>query len=108
MSDVEETPPQKAHLRKGWTTGTCAAAAARAAYEGLLTGTFPLSVTITLPGGARPSFVLAFEELAEGFARAGILKDAGDDPDVTHGALVIARVSHGPPRSGVAFRAGKG
>ncbi|MGH6848344.1 MAG: cobalt-precorrin-5B (C(1))-methyltransferase, partial [Methylocella sp.] len=48
------------------------------------------------------------EELGEKFARAGIIKDAGDDPDVTHGALVIARVSHGPPGSGVAFRAGEG
>ena len=66
------------------------------------------SVTITLPGGARPSFALAFEELGEDFARAGIIKDAGDDPDVTHGALVIARVSNGPPGSGVAFRAGEG
>ncbi len=77
MSGVEETPPQKAHLRKGWTTGTCAAAAARAAYEALLTGKFPESVTITLPGGAQPSFALAFEELGEDFARAGIIKDAG-------------------------------
>jgi cobalt-precorrin-5B (C1)-methyltransferase len=108
MSGVEETPHQKANLRKGWTTGTCAAAAARAAYEALLTGAFPLSVPITLPGGALPSFALAFEELGEGFARAGIVKDAGDDPDVTHGALIIARVSYGPQGSGVAFRAGEG
>jgi cobalt-precorrin-5B (C1)-methyltransferase len=108
MSGVEETPHQKANLRKGWTTGTCAAAAARAAYEALLTGVFPLSVPITLPGGARPSFALAFEQLGEGFARAGIVKDAGDDPDVTHGALIIARVSYGPQGSGVAFRAGEG
>lgn len=108
MSGVEETPPQKAHLRKGWTTGACATAAARAAYEVLLTGEFPESVTITLPGGKRPSFALALEELGEDFARAGIIKDAGDDPDVTHGALVIARVSNGPPGSGVAFRAGEG
>ena len=69
---------------------------------------FPPSVAVTLPGGARPSFALALEELGEGFARAGIIKDAGDDPDVTHGALVIARVSHGPPGSGVTFRAGEG
>jgi cobalt-precorrin-5B (C1)-methyltransferase len=108
MSGAEETPPQKANLRKGWTTGTCATAAARAAYEALLSGKFPESVTITLPGGARPSFALALEELGEGFARAGIIKDAGDDPDVIHGALIIARVSHGPPGSGVAFRAGEG
>jgi cobalt-precorrin-5B (C1)-methyltransferase len=108
MSGTEETRPQNACLRKGWTTGTCAAAAARAAYEALLTGTFPETVSVTLPGGARPSFALAFEELGEDFARAGIIKDAGDDPDVTHGALIIALVSHAPPGSGVAFRAGEG
>jgi cobalt-precorrin-5B (C1)-methyltransferase len=108
MSDPEEHPSRKANLRKGWTTGACAAAAARAAYEALVRGQFPGTVGITLPGGARPSFALALEELGEGFARAGIIKDAGDDPDVTHGALVIARVSHGPPGSGVVFRAGEG
>jgi cobalt-precorrin-5B (C1)-methyltransferase len=108
MRQAAEHPPSKANLRKGWTTGACAAAAARAAYEALLCGKFPSSVSIALPGGARPSFALALEELGEGFARAGIIKDAGDDPDVTHGALVIARVSHGPPGSGVAFRAGEG
>ena len=108
MSEAEEPPSGKANLRKGWTTGACAAAAARAAYEALLAGQFPESVFITLPGGARPSFALALEELGQGFARAGIIKDAGDDPDVTHGALVIARVSHGPPGSGVVFRAGEG
>jgi cobalt-precorrin-5B (C1)-methyltransferase len=108
MSDPEEYPSRKANLRKGWTTGACAAAAARAAYEALVRGQFPGTVAITLPGGARPSFALALEELGEGFARAGIIKDAGDDPDVTHGALVIARVSHGSPGSGVVFRAGEG
>ncbi|HEY4848267.1 MAG TPA: cobalt-precorrin-5B (C(1))-methyltransferase [Methylocella sp.] len=108
MSEAGEHPSRKANLRKGWTTGACAAAAARAAYEALVHGQFPETVAITLPGGARPTFALALEELGEGFARAGIIKDAGDDPDVTHGALVIARVSHGPPGSGVVFRAGEG
>ena len=41
-------------------------------------------------------------------ATVGIVKDAGDDPDVTHGALVSARVTLGEPGSGVAFRAGEG
>ncbi|MGH6796017.1 MAG: cobalt-precorrin-5B (C(1))-methyltransferase [Methylocella sp.] len=108
MSEAEEHFSRKANLRKGWTTGACAAAAARAAYEALVSGQFPGTVTITLPGGARPSFTLALEELGEGFARAGIIKDAGDDPDVTHGVMVIARASYGPPRSGVVFRAGEG
>jgi cobalt-precorrin-5B (C1)-methyltransferase len=108
MSEVEKKPGQKANLRKGWTTGTCATAAARAAYEALLSGKFPAAVTVTLPGGTQPSFALALENLGEGFARAGVIKDAGDDPDVTHGALIIVRVWHGPQGSGVTFRAGEG
>ena len=95
-------------LRTGWTTGACAAAAARAAYEKLVTGIFPDPVTILLPGGERPSFALAFEDSGPDFASAGIIKDAGDDPDVTHGALVIARVSPGITGSGLVFRAGEG
>ena len=95
-------------LRRGWTTGACAAAAARAAYEALLTGRFPDPVEIELPGGQRPQFALSLEEIGEGFARAGIVKDAGDDPDVTHGALVVAKLSRGAAGSGIAFRAGEG
>ncbi|MFJ8849787.1 cobalt-precorrin-5B (C(1))-methyltransferase [Streptomyces sp. NPDC102437] len=95
-------------LRPGWTTGACATAAATAAYTALLTGDFPDPVTITLPKGQTPAFALAVEELAEGRATAGVVKDAGDDPDVTHGALVRATVRRLPPGSGVVFRAGPG
>jgi len=95
-------------LRRGWTTGACAAAAARAAAEALLTGVFPDPVGIRLPGGECPSFPLALRELSPGLARAGIVKDAGDDPDVTHGATVIAALSPGPAGGGVTFHAGEG
>ncbi|MBC2876180.1 MULTISPECIES: cobalt-precorrin-5B (C(1))-methyltransferase [Streptomyces] len=101
---------QLAHtgLRSGWTTGACATAATTAAYTALLTGDFPDPVTITLPKGQTPAFALAAEELAAGHAMAAIVKDAGDDPDVTHGALVRATVRLLPPGSGVVFRAGPG
>ncbi|MCH7539761.1 MAG: cobalt-precorrin-5B (C(1))-methyltransferase [Proteobacteria bacterium] len=95
-------------LKRGWSTGACATAATHAAYEALLTGRFPDPVTITLPRGERPSFPLAVAELAEGRATAGIVKDAGDDPDVTHRALVRVAVTFGPPGAGVSFRAGEG
>ncbi|WP_436774497.1 cobalt-precorrin-5B (C(1))-methyltransferase [Yinghuangia sp. YIM S09857] len=99
-------------LRRGWTTGACATAAATAAYQALLTGEFPDPVTITLPGGQTPAFALAVEELSAGpdrdGAMAGVVKDAGDDPDVTHGALVRATVRRTAPGTGVAFRAGPG
>ena len=102
------SPPPGERLRRGWTTGACATAATRAAYTALLTGEFPDPVTIELPKGQRPSFVLATEALGDGFARAGIVKDAGDDPDVTHLALVVATVREGAPGGGVGFRAGRG
>ncbi|MFJ6015832.1 cobalt-precorrin-5B (C(1))-methyltransferase [Streptomyces sp. NPDC092952] len=95
-------------LRPGWTTGACATAAATAAYTALLTGDFPDPVTITLPKGQTPAFALAVEELAGERATAGVVKDAGDDPDVTHGALVRVSVRRLPPGSGVVFRAGPG
>ena len=95
-------------LRRGWTTGACAAAAAAAAYEALLTRRFPDPVSVALPGGRQPAFALARAERGRGWAAAGVVKDAGDDPDVTHGALVTAKVRAGPPASGVRFRAGPG
>jgi cobalt-precorrin-5B (C1)-methyltransferase len=100
-----EKSPQ---LRRGWTTGTCATAAAKAAYNALLTGAFPDPVEVTLPGGSRPSFALATTATSDGTAAAGVVKDAGDDPDVTHGALILAMVRRGAPGSGVTFRAGEG
>jgi cobalt-precorrin-5B (C1)-methyltransferase len=100
----QETSP----LRRGWTTGACAAAAARAAYAALLTGQFPDPVTIRLPRGQKPSFPLALAEVNGAVARAGIIKDAGDDPDVTHGATIIVGVTWAPPGSGIGFAAGEG
>jgi cobalt-precorrin-5B (C1)-methyltransferase len=101
---MSETPP----LRKGWTTGACATAAAKAAYQALLTGAFPDPVEIPLPGDKRAAFALAEGELADGGAMAAVVKDAGDDPDVTHGALIRVRVTPAAPGAGVVFRAGPG
>jgi cobalt-precorrin-5B (C1)-methyltransferase len=95
-------------LRRGWTTGACATAAAKAAFTALLTGNFPDPVEITLPRGERPAFALAEASRQGDAASAGIVKDAGDDPDVTHGALVRATLRRGLPGSGVTFRAGPG
>jgi cobalt-precorrin-5B (C1)-methyltransferase len=100
--------PQTRPLRRGWTTGACATAAAKAAYAALLTGEFPDPVEVTLPRGERPCFALAVNRKDATSATAGVIKDAGDDPDVTHGALVLATVRAGEPGSGVTFRAGEG
>lgn len=95
-------------LRRGWTTGACAAAAAKAAYTALLTDAFPDPVQITLPKGETPSFALAREGKTENGAFAAIIKDAGDDPDVTHGALIRVDIAAAAPGEGVVFRAGDG
>ncbi len=95
-------------LRRGWTTGACATAATRAAVTALLTNRFPDPVSITLPKGERPAFALALEEAGETWARAGIVKDAGDDPDVTHGAMIVSTVRRSESGKGIVFRAGEG
>ncbi len=95
-------------LRKGWTTGACAAAAAKAAWAALVTGCFPDPVTVRLPRGDTPAFRLNRAERGDGWARAAVIKDAGDDPDVTHGAEIVVTVVAGLPDSGLVFRAGEG
>src|ERR1700753_2679486 len=104
MSDPERATP----LKRGWTTGACAAGAARAAFEALLTGQFPDPVPVVLPKGLRPEFALATHELGADLARIGIVKEAADDPDVTHGALVVATVRLAPPGAGISFKPGEG
>ena len=61
-------------------------------------------MSITLPRGETPVFAIAHRAEGPGWAEAGIIKDAGDDPDVTHGALIVARVA--PSAEGLVFRAG--
>ena len=100
--------PPSDQLKRGWTTGACATAATRAAFTALLTGDFPDPVQIVLPKGQTPSFALASEGKGDGWAQAGIVKDAGDDPDVTHGALILSTVRFGAPGSGIRFVAGEG
>ncbi|MDE3059988.1 MAG: cobalt-precorrin-5B (C(1))-methyltransferase [Pseudomonadota bacterium] len=100
--------PPKTPLKRGWTTGACATAAAKAAFAALVTGEFPDPVEILLPGGQRPTFALAQTQLKEDSASAAVAKDAGDDPDVTHGALVSARVRRNAPGTGITFHAGPG
>ena len=104
VKDSENNQP----LKRGWTTGACATAATKAALSALLSGKFEDPVTITLPKGETPSFPLAIEEQTEDFVRAGIIKDAGDDPDVTHGAMIISKVRFGESGTGIIFKAGKG
>ncbi|MBO8093162.1 MAG: cobalt-precorrin-5B (C(1))-methyltransferase [Prosthecochloris sp.] len=79
-------------MKTGFTTGTCAAAAARAALHTLVTGTSPPEVELGLPDGSRFRFVPEECEFSGSTARCCVRKDAGDDPDVTDGMLVCCRV----------------
>ena len=105
---IEGRKPLDRPLKKGWTTGACAAAAAAAAWRALNSGAFEATVTIRLPRGQTPTFTLATQLLGQDFAVAGVIKDAGDDPDVTHGLEIIADVQKSRPGQGVTFAAGDG
>lgn len=96
---MERKRPAKERLRTGFTTGACAAAAARAATLGLVHGDIPAMVETLLPNGQRIYFAIHTGELTTDTARAVVIKDAGDDPDCTHGAHLTAEVALLPGKS---------
>lgn len=93
-------------LRRGWTTGTCAAAAAEAAALLLLTGRAPAELRLETPGGL--TFTLPVEQphLDGDAAVCTVRKDAGDDPDITNGVGITAAVRRAP--EGVMIDGGAG
>jgi len=97
----------KKSLRKGFTTGACAAAAAKAAAVAYVTGELPGEIDIPMPAGGRVRFSLLKVEKVGDKARASVIKDAGDDPDITNGMEIIAEVSQGT-KEGLSFEAGEG
>jgi len=107
IKSARSAKPQAA-LRSGWTTGACATAAAAAAARALLSGRFCDTTRIILPQGKTPTFALSRHQFDGRTATAAIIKDAGDDPDVTHQAEIVVTVSRNPPGRGVTFHAGDG
>lgn len=102
-------------LRTGWTTGTCASAAAKAATEALVNQTTPKTIEVSIPNGARVAFEVESARITSGdtgaprSARAVVVKDAGDDPDCTDGAHMTAEVRFAPDdRSPTVLLAGDG
>nr|WP_295948334.1 cobalt-precorrin-5B (C(1))-methyltransferase CbiD [uncultured Agathobaculum sp.] len=93
-------------LRRGWTTGTCAAAAAEVAALLLLTGKAPAELRLETPGGL--TFTLPVEQphLDGDAAVCTVRKDAGDDPDITNGVGITAAVRRAP--EGVMIDGGAG
>lgn len=94
MKDYRETVPKRDRTgnRTGYTTGTNAAAAAKACTIALLTGAWPERVTVSLPIGETAVMRPVETVLTADYAYCCMVKDAGDDPDVTHGALICAKV----------------
>ncbi|MHB1444329.1 MAG: cobalt-precorrin-5B (C(1))-methyltransferase [Acidimicrobiales bacterium] len=94
-------------LRTGFTTGACATAASKAAVVWLTSGRIPARVEIGLPAGRRVGFDIVTVDAADG--TCAVVKDAGDDPDVTHGAHITARADWaGPGSEPVVLCAGDG
>lgn len=79
-------------LRRGYTTGSCAAAAAQAAARVLFGEATPKTVTMTVPKGLELELEISSVHQGENWAQASVKKDSGDDPDVTHGIEVFARI----------------
>ncbi|MHB8770966.1 MAG: cobalt-precorrin-5B (C(1))-methyltransferase CbiD [Syntrophales bacterium] len=94
-------------LRSGYTTGSCAAAAAKAALLLLAEDRALTGVEIPLPDGTRAALPVAYCRRLDGGAEAAVVKDAGDDPDVTNRALVRATVAWTAGDT-VEFAAGEG
>jgi cobalt-precorrin-5B (C1)-methyltransferase len=94
-------------LRSGFTTGACAAAASKGALLALVKQRPVADVEVRLPAGQAVTFVLHSCAFSESEGRASVIKDAGDDPDVTHLAEICSRVTwEGGP--GIVFRRGEG
>lgn len=97
---------QKKELRSGYTTGSCAAAATKAAIIALTKEKKPEEVKISLPAGEKATFSISNVEFMNGEAVASVIKDAGDDPDVTNGLAIKSRVKLN--NGGIILRAGRG
>ena len=84
---------KKKKLRSGFTTGTAASAASKAALAFLLTGVAQEKVLVSLPGGGELSISIeSIEPLSPASASATVIKDGGDDPDATHKAVIRSTV----------------
>lgn len=93
----------KRALRSGYTTGACAAAAAKAATM-LLAGEVPVAVDIPMPSGERAQFMVHSSRIDGAYA--SVVKDAGDDPDVTNGAEIAASAARSS--GGIIIKGGAG
>lgn len=99
---------RKTNLREGYTTGACATAAAAAATQALVRGERVTAVTLDLPGKKNVTFEMARCVRFEGGWLCGVIKDAGDDPDVTHGLEIQAYICKQDATPGIELIGGDG
>ena len=105
--EIEQLVPGFYELRTGFTTGACATAAAKAALAALLSGEEQTQVRFSIPNGETFTLPIKDCQISKDWAQASVVKDAGDDPDVTNGCTVCVKVelSREP---GVHFLQGEG
>ncbi len=110
----QELPPEveekkrKGALRTGFTTGTTATAATKAAMYALISGKPVEQVSVTLPKGKTATLKIAWTKIESGSVTSAAIKDAGDDPDVTHGAEICSTVSFNHHPGKIEIGGGKG
>lgn len=104
---IEKVIPDFYPLRSGYTTGACATAASKAALMALILGEEQKTVSFHLPNGEEMTLPVAHTEIEKDRATCTVIKDAGDDPDVTHGASIVATVSFSN-YPGIRFLQGEG
>lgn len=98
---------KEGELRSGFTTGTCVTAAVKGCFLALVEGVFPKSVEVFLPGGEPTRFLIFPESLSVNQAACTVIKNGGDDPDVTHGKEIGCELILSEQR-GIRFLQGKG
>ena len=106
--EIEEKK-RKGTLRSGYTTGTCAAAATKASLLTLLTGKLVKSIDVSLPKGQYANLLISWTRTnKDSSVTSSVIKNAGDDPDVTHGAEICSTVSFLPLKGQIIIDGGVG
>jgi cobalt-precorrin-5B (C1)-methyltransferase len=106
--EIEEKK-KKRTLRSGYTTGTCAAGATKASLLTMLTGKLVKSINVSLPKGRSANLLIAWTRIDEDSSvTSSVIKNAGDDPDVTHGAEICSTVSFLSSKGLVIIEGGRG
>ncbi|MDR1091713.1 MAG: cobalt-precorrin-5B (C(1))-methyltransferase CbiD [Prevotella sp.] len=105
---IEKLLPCFFELKTGYTTGTCAAAATKAALTALLTNEVVDKVSITLPDGEQVMIPIDKTGIDKEKATSSVIKDSGDDPDITNGKEICSTVRLNAEHKGVRFLQGEG